>query len=107
MSKLEFTDRAQQSIVSAIELAKEHANVQTLPVHLALALLEEPATQGTQNLFKSVLDKAGGDATNLSRALQRQLVKLPSQEPPGEPDIAPPLHSEPQDSLYIGISAHN
>lgn len=63
MSNFEFTDKAQQSLAAAIQLAKDYANAQAHPVHLAFVLLNEGAGDDNQkhSLFASVVQKAGGE----------------------------------------------
>lgn len=67
MSNFDFTDRAQQSLAAAIQLAKDYATAQVQPAHLAFVLLNEgagEAAQSAQNqhsLFSSIIQKAGGE----------------------------------------------
>nr|GAT44184.1 predicted protein [Mycena chlorophos] len=90
---LQLTDRAQQSLSAAIQLAKDYAQAQVFPVHIASALLNEgageasmpgavPASRPTDSLFVSVISRAGGDATTVKRAVQKAIVRLPTQSPP-------------------------
>ncbi|KAI0003683.1 P-loop containing nucleoside triphosphate hydrolase protein [Russula compacta] len=88
----QFTDKAQATVQAAIQLAKDYANSQIHPAHLGFVLLNEGAgddpAQGSISqthqipLFASVIQKAGGDVTLVKRALQRVIVRLPSQSPP-------------------------
>jgi len=69
-----------------------------MPVHLAVSLFDPPPDesrdqQTTVNasqqhasapLFKQVVERAHGDVQLLDRALKKQLVRLPAQEPPPE-----------------------
>ena len=48
MSNFDFTDKAQQNVQDAIQLAKDNANAQVLPVHLAFVLLIEGAGEVQQ-----------------------------------------------------------
>lgn len=66
MSDFDFTDKAQENVAAAIQLAKDYANAQVLPVHLAFALLNEGAGEAAtgkpqQSLFASVIQKTGGE----------------------------------------------
>lgn len=87
MSNFDFTDKAQQNIAAALQLAKDYANAQGMfrvflspriysiphntvyPVHLAFVILNEGAGEestGKQShtqhsLFSSVIQKAGGE----------------------------------------------
>ncbi|KAI5297031.1 Heat shock protein hsp98, partial [Ascosphaera atra] len=49
-----------------------------VPVHLAVALL---TPKEGESLFKQAIEKANGDTKQFERFLQRQLVRLPSQDP--------------------------
>lgn len=105
-SNFDFTDKAQQSIAAAVQLAKDYANAQVQPVHLASVLLNETAGEsmpGALNsqasLFASVIQKAGGESVRLNcpfvkiethsrkqavvkRGIQKAIVRLPTQSPP-------------------------
>ncbi|KAG5301618.1 heat shock protein CLPA [Histoplasma ohiense] len=102
MSGAQLTDRANKALVDAHALAEQHAHPQLLPIHLAVSLLDPPADESkdqqvtthpshqasSASLFKRVVEKAHGDPQLLARALNRSLVRLPSQDPPPE-TIAP------------------
>ncbi|KJA29123.1 hypothetical protein HYPSUDRAFT_73692 [Hypholoma sublateritium FD-334 SS-4] len=92
-SNMEFTDKTQQSLTDAIQLAKDYANAQVHPVHLAHVLLNdggsaEASTSGAPTsgqgapLFASVVSRAGGDPANVRRSVQKLIVRLPTQSPP-------------------------
>ncbi|KAF5375057.1 hypothetical protein D9758_000287 [Tetrapyrgos nigripes] len=80
-SNFDFTDKTNLSLQAAIQLAKDYANAQVHPAHLAFALLNESENNST-SLFASVIQKAGGDPTVVKRALQKTIVRLPTQSPP-------------------------
>ncbi|KAI8995647.1 P-loop containing nucleoside triphosphate hydrolase protein [Trametes punicea] len=88
-SSLNFTDKTQESLAAAIQLAKDYANAQVHPAHIAFVLLNEgqgdgaPST-GSHSLFSSVIEKAGGDPVTIRRGLQKLIVRLPTQSPPPE-----------------------
>ncbi|KAL5535515.1 hypothetical protein ACEPAF_3609 [Sanghuangporus sanghuang] len=88
MSNFDFTDKAQQSLAAAIQLTKDYANAQVYPAHLAFVILNEGAGEenSKHSLFASVIQKAGGEPQLVNRALQKQIVRLPTQDPP--PDDA-------------------
>ncbi|PFH54470.1 hypothetical protein AMATHDRAFT_135008 [Amanita thiersii Skay4041] len=98
MNNLDFTDKAQQSIADAIQLAKDYSNVQVQPAHLAFALINEPqsvdgipgglssGSAGTP-LFVTIISRAGGEAVTVKRSLQKIIVNSPVQTPPPD-DIA-------------------
>lgn len=85
-----FTDKTQEALASAIALATERSHVNVQPIHIALALLD-PSVSGSNGhvgsassdcLFSNILDKAGADPKELTRALNKRLVREPSQDPP-------------------------
>ncbi|KAG1801621.1 P-loop containing nucleoside triphosphate hydrolase protein [Suillus plorans] len=89
----DFTDKTQQSLSGAIQLAKDYSNAQVHPAHIAAALLNEGAGDdsptslsnvGASSLFSSVIQKAGGDPVIVKRGLQKIIVRLPSQSPSPE-----------------------
>ncbi|KAG8762270.1 hypothetical protein FRC12_009113 [Ceratobasidium sp. 428] len=82
MSNFEFTDKTQITISAAVQSAKDHANAQVSPVHIANALLNETGEAGGASLFASVISKAGGDVAAVNRGIQKLLVRLPTQDPP-------------------------
>ncbi|KAJ7492625.1 P-loop containing nucleoside triphosphate hydrolase protein [Mycena latifolia] len=86
-SNFDFTE----SLANAIKCAQDYANAQVHPVHIASALLNEGAgempggltsTGGGTSLFSSVISRAGGDPTIIKRAIQKAIVRLPTQSPP-------------------------
>lgn len=89
----DFTDKTQQSLSAAIQLAKDYSHAQVHPAHIAAALLNEGAGDdsptslsnvGASSLFSSVIQKAGGDPVIVKRGLQKIIVRLPSQSPSPE-----------------------
>ncbi|CAG8509891.1 1866_t:CDS:2 [Ambispora gerdemannii] len=78
MNNYKFTDKAEKTIQDALETAREHSHVQVTPAHIAVALLD--STDG-ESLFKSLINKAGGDSLTTERNFTKLLVRLPSQEP--------------------------
>ncbi|KAJ7786301.1 P-loop containing nucleoside triphosphate hydrolase protein [Mycena metata] len=89
-SNFDFTDKAQETITSSIQSAKDYANAQVAPVHLASVLLNEgdPMPGGLSasgghgtSLFSSVISRAGGDPAIVKRAVQKAIVRLPTQSP--------------------------
>ena len=97
-SGMQFTDRGQKALADAHELAQRDSHSQILPYHLAAVLLDPPVdeskdqqqavnashTSGNAPLFRQVVDRAHGDPQLLHRALNKALVRLPSQDPPPE-----------------------
>lgn len=81
---MDFTNKSQESLVQASELAQQYAHPQILPIHLALSLYE-PApdlSKDQQNgpppddsLFKTVINKAHGDPQSFERSVKKLLVR--------------------------------
>jgi ATP-dependent Clp protease ATP-binding subunit ClpB len=79
MSNFDYTDKAAETIAAAGQLAKDYANAQVHPAHIAFVLLNEgsgdPSVPGGLNggpgtsLFSSVIQKAGGDPVSSSSLL--------------------------------------
>lgn len=97
-SNMNFTDRASKALSDAMSVAESYSHSQLLPLHLALSLLDPPideskdqqqsfnASHGAaaQSLFRQVVERAHGDPQAFQRALQKAIVRLPSQSPPPE-----------------------
>ncbi|KAF8898748.1 P-loop containing nucleoside triphosphate hydrolase protein [Infundibulicybe gibba] len=93
-SNFDFTDKTEQSLAEAVQLAKDYANAQVHPAHLAFVLINSgPAVESIPGglpsssssgtpLFSSVVQRAGGDPTAVKRGLQKLVVRLPTQNPP-------------------------
>ncbi|EKM61054.1 uncharacterized protein PHACADRAFT_247392 [Phanerochaete carnosa HHB-10118-sp] len=90
-SSMEFTDKTQETIAAAVQIARDYGNSQVIPAHIAFALLNESAgQQGGHSLFTSVIQKAGGDPITVQRALHKIIVRTPSQQPaPDEVNFGP------------------
>ncbi|KZV77760.1 double Clp-N motif-containing protein, partial [Peniophora sp. CONT] len=87
----QYTDKAQQTLQASIQLARDYAHSQVVPAHIAFALLNEgasadgaPASSAQAPLFASVISKAGGETNIVKRALQKIIVRQPTQDPPPE-----------------------
>ena len=97
-SGMQYTDRGQKALADAHELAQQYSHSQIVPLHLAVSLLDPPideskdqqqtvnASHGSTSmpLFRQVIDRAHGDPQALDRAMKKDLVRLPSQDPPPE-----------------------
>ncbi|KAM6498108.1 P-loop containing nucleoside triphosphate hydrolase protein [Amanita muscaria] len=90
-ANFDFTDKAQQSVADAIQIARDHANPQVHPAHIAFALINgqngDGSATGSTNaatapLLTSIISRAGGDPVAVKRALQKLIVRLPTQSPP-------------------------
>jgi ATP-dependent Clp protease ATP-binding subunit ClpB len=87
MSGMNFTDKVEKALSIAQNLAREFGNSQIMPAHIACALFDE--TEGSA-LFKSIIEKAGGEPTTVERGYKKLMVQLPSQDPaPTEISISP------------------
>ncbi|GAA5798129.1 P-loop containing nucleoside triphosphate hydrolase protein [Helicostylum pulchrum] len=78
MSGMNFTDKVEKALASAQALAREFGNSQIHPAHVACALFDE--TEGPP-LFKSIVEKAGAEASSVERGYKKMMVQLPSQDP--------------------------
>ncbi|KDR84985.1 hypothetical protein GALMADRAFT_233515 [Galerina marginata CBS 339.88] len=88
-SNMEFTDKTQQTLADAIQLAKDNNHAQVHPAHLAFVLLNQAPSEGVTApsgapLFASVISRAGGDPAVVKRGIQKIIVRLPQQNPPPE-----------------------
>ena len=97
-ANMDFTDKASAALSEAQTLAQQRSHSQLMPIHLAVALLEpqpdlskdqqakdhESHAASSAPLFKQVVERAHGDPQLLSRAFNKSLVRLPSQDPPPE-----------------------
>lgn len=95
-SNMNFTDRASKALSDSMAIAEQHDHPQLLPLHLALCLLDPPPdlskdqqaktdpshAAGKQSLFRQVVERSQGDPQAFQRALQKAIVRLPSQNPP-------------------------
>ncbi|KIY71648.1 P-loop containing nucleoside triphosphate hydrolase protein [Cylindrobasidium torrendii FP15055 ss-10] len=82
-SNFEFTDKTNETLLAAVQSAKDYANAQVHPAHIAFTMLnEQSGGQNSASLFQTVIDKAGGDPVAIKRALQKIIVRIPTQSPP-------------------------
>lgn len=108
-AQYQFTDKATQALSDAQDIATQHAHSQLLPIHLAVALIDPLPDQSKDQqtnhahashagasapLFKQVVERAHGDPQLLERALNRTLVRTPSQDPPPESVSVSPAFSK-------------
>ncbi|KAG1899224.1 P-loop containing nucleoside triphosphate hydrolase protein [Suillus fuscotomentosus] len=82
----DFTDKTQQSLSAAIQLAKDYSHAQGIsPCTYRRSSPERGLSNvGASSLFSSVIQKAGGDPVIVKRGLQKIIVRLPSQSPSPE-----------------------
>ncbi|KAG7561865.1 hypothetical protein FFLO_02682 [Filobasidium floriforme] len=92
---LNLTDRSEQLIKQAINLAENNSVAQVHPLHLACALWEPEVEDGTStsasaqpsSLFQTSFEKAGLDKQTFSRALLSHTNRLPSVYPAPAPPL--------------------
>ncbi|CAN1312251.1 Chaperone protein ClpB1 [Linum perenne] len=85
-----FTHKTNEAIANAHELALTAGHAQIIPLHLAVALITDPAGIFPQAIANSA--PAGeAAAQSVERVFNQVLKKLPSQSPP--PDEVPPSTS--------------
>jgi ATP-dependent Clp protease ATP-binding subunit ClpA len=119
MADLKFTDKSEQTLKQAFELAEQNSTPQVHPLHLACALWDDatpvpPGGTTTPTLFRSALERAGGDSvsgrtptwwltfvwlavlttsyslfyqTLFQRSLLSHTNRIPSQSPPPAPPL--------------------
>lgn len=87
MDETQFTDNALKIITNANNLAKENAHSQLLPLHFLAAMVPTDDDNSIPYL-KTLIQKARYEWGDFERAVNRSLVRLPSQNPPPD-DIRP------------------
>ena len=70
-----FTQRAQEAIVAAQELATAEGNPQLEPIHLLYSLVEQP-----DGVVPAVLERLGQDPANVAQHLRDEIGKLPKMQ---------------------------
>jgi ATP-dependent Clp protease ATP-binding subunit ClpB len=81
-ANLDLTDRAQRSLQDAVQLARDHANSQVYPAHIAFALLNDNTDNNNTPLFSSIISSVGGDPHAAKRTFNKLIVRFPQQSPP-------------------------
>ena len=81
MDPNKFTQKTHEAIRAASELAQDNGHAQISPVHLAIALFEDP-----EGLAKQAVLREGNDETlrSILRVLKKKVVRQPSVEPAPE-----------------------
>jgi ATP-dependent Clp protease ATP-binding subunit ClpB len=72
MNLQKYTEKAQQAVLAAKEMAEEANNNQIEPVHLLMALVEQP-----EGVVPQVLSRLGVDMNALTSRLRAELEKQP------------------------------
>ena len=81
-----FTEKAQQAVVGAQQLAQTLGHAQIEPEHLLIALLEQP-----DGVAPAVLRKMNADPADLARTMRSEIAKGPQAYGGAEPGISPRL----------------
>ncbi|KAG8883215.1 hypothetical protein FRB98_003218 [Tulasnella sp. 332] len=76
-----LTDKAAEAVGAALHLAVDNSNAQTHPVHLASVFLNAEPDVKEQPILHTAITKAGGDPALVNRGVQKQLVRIPKQDP--------------------------
>lgn len=78
MNNVKFTSKCESLIAIAAETAQESQHQQLTPIHLAIAIFEDP-----EGIAKQATIKVAGDETykGLLRVLRKRLVRLPQIDP--------------------------
>ncbi|KAJ2475390.1 hypothetical protein EV174_005293, partial [Coemansia sp. RSA 2320] len=84
----ECTEKVLEGVKSALEKATGNSSAELCPPHMLLALWEQE-----DGYLKRIGDKLGAQPVELERAIQRAVVKLPSQSPaPPQPGLSRGMH---------------
>jgi ATP-dependent Clp protease ATP-binding subunit ClpB len=76
MNPQEFTDKTNEYLQNAKDLAEEYGHAQVTPLHVTHALFDD--AQGTA---RRLAERVGGNIQGIQEQVQIQLKKLPSQTP--------------------------
>jgi ATP-dependent Clp protease ATP-binding subunit ClpA len=88
MEDSQFTDNAKRIIETAIRINKDNSHATLSPLHLLAAMTE--SEDGEISYLKTVVEKARYEWLPFERAINKHLVRLPSQTPaPAEPQFSP------------------
>jgi len=83
-----YTEKAQEAIVGAQQLAERSGHPQVEPEHLLYTLLTQPG-----GIVPSLAAKMGRDAAALARDAETLLAKLPSAHGGAQPGLSPRLRA--------------
>jgi ATP-dependent Clp protease ATP-binding subunit ClpB len=76
MSAENFTEKTGKVLSAAVQIASQNGNAQTLPAHIALALIQDDS-----RLAVNVISRAGGNSEASAQSLLGYIRKLPTQSP--------------------------
>ncbi|EGW33938.1 heat shock protein Hsp104 [Spathaspora passalidarum NRRL Y-27907] len=88
MDETQYTDNALQIITNATQLAKDNAHSQLVPLHFLAAMVPTDDTEHSTPYLKTLIQKGRFEWAPFERAVNKHLVRLPSQSPPPE-DLRP------------------
>src|SRR4051794_33785977 len=92
MNLQKYTEKAQEAVLNARQMAEEANNSQIEPAHLLLALVEQP-----EGVVPQVLSRLGVDNGSLARAMRQEIDKLPKMYgAPGQVSLPPPPNALPR-----------
>jgi len=80
-NQMNFTSKAEATLSEAHSLASSYSHIEITPLHIAFALLSE---DDQNSRLRTIFTKTAGDIIQFERSIRRQLVRLPSQDPPPE-----------------------
>ena len=83
-----FTEKAQEAVVGAQNLATELTHSEITPEHLLVVLLEQEG-----GIVPSVLRKMNLDPANVLQQVQRELDKLPKTQGGSQPNLSSRLRT--------------
>ena len=81
-----YTEKAQEAVRGAQQLAEKMSHAQIEPEHLLVALAEQP-----EGIVPEVLKKMGADPAQISRSARELLAKISQAYGGSEPSLSPRL----------------
>jgi ATP-dependent Clp protease ATP-binding subunit ClpB len=78
-----FTQKSQEALASALELARSHRNPEAAPAHLLVALLEQP-----EGLVVPILQRLGADTATIAARANEAVAALPKLGGEDEPRMS-------------------
>ena len=88
MNLNKYTEKAQESVLSAQRLASELNHAQIEPEHVLVALVEQ-----REGVVPEVLRKIGADPAQIGRGVRELLAKMPQAYGGSEPGLSPRLRA--------------
>jgi ATP-dependent Clp protease ATP-binding subunit ClpB len=86
MNLNKYTEKAQEAVLAAQQLAEQMSHAQIEPEHLLVALVEQ-----REGVVPEVLRKTGVDPAGIARAARELLTKIPQAYGGAQPGISPRL----------------